>query len=75
MFRTMLGTQLIKSILSMCICAVLIHEHVILSLVDNDDDQITECEEIHKGRFYADDDEDVRPLGDGVTTLQMKWSQ
>ena len=26
-------------------------------------------------RFYADDDEDIGPLGDSVTTPQLRWSQ
>ena len=61
--------------MSMCICAVWINEHIILSLVDNGDDDIKEYEEIYKGRFYADDDEDIGPLGDSVTTCQLTWSR
>ena len=59
----------------MCMCAVWINEHVIPSLADDGDDDIKECEEIHKGRFYADDDEDIGPLGDSVTAPQLTWSQ
>ena len=59
----------------MCICAVWINEHVIPSLVDDGDDDIAEHEEIYRGRFYADDDEDIGPLGDSVTTPQLTWSQ
>ena len=51
----MIGTQWIEDILSVYICAVWINEHVITSLGDDGDVDIKECEEIYKGRVYADD--------------------